>query len=146
MTPTPDVVALRPFVPAKDFQKSLRFYTDLGFTANPINDALAMMDLGPFGFLLQEYDTKGFAEHFMLSLLVNDLATWWKHIESLDLNANYGVSAPTAPARQPWGLTVTYVVDQNGCGPAQAIQHIEVRLPVAFYFARISLLLALQCH
>jgi len=114
MPPAPDVVALRPFIPAIDFQKSLRFYTDLGFTARLINDGLAAMDLGPFGFLLQEYDAKGFAEHFMLSLLVNDLDSWWTHIASLDLAANYGVRPPTAPARQPWGLTVSYVIDPTG--------------------------------
>ena len=114
MPPAPDVVALRPFIPAIDFQKSLRFYTDLGFTARLINDGLAAMDLGPFGFLLQEYDAKGFAEHFMLSLLVNDLSSWWTHIASLDLATNYGVRPPTAPARQPWGLTVSYVIDPTG--------------------------------
>jgi hypothetical protein len=110
----PDVVALRPFVPAKDFEASLRFYVDLGFTATRISDSLASMQLGPFGFLLQKFDVKGFAGNFMMQLLVNDVAGWWKHIESLDLAGNYGVRAPRAPALQPWGLTVAYVVDPSG--------------------------------
>ena len=29
---TMDIVAMRPFVPAKDFETSVRFYTDLGFS------------------------------------------------------------------------------------------------------------------
>jgi catechol 2,3-dioxygenase-like lactoylglutathione lyase family enzyme len=110
----PDVVALRPFVPAKDFEASLRFYVDLGFTATPISDSLASMQLGPFGFLLQKFDVKGFAGNFMMHLLVHDVASWWKHIESLDLAGNYGVRAPQAPVLQPWGLTVAYVVDPSG--------------------------------
>jgi uncharacterized glyoxalase superfamily protein PhnB len=50
----------------------------------------------------------------MMHLMVNDLDRWWKHIESLDLAGKYGVRPPSAPARQPWGLTVAYVVDPSG--------------------------------
>lgn len=110
----PDVVSLRPFVPAKDFETSLRFYIDLGFTASRLGDLLAAMQLGPFGFLLQKYDVQGFTGNFMMQLLVNDIAGWWKRIESLDLAGKYGVRAPTAPALQPWGLTLAYVVDPSG--------------------------------
>ena len=37
-----------------------------------------------------------------------------KRIECLDLAAKYGVRKPTAPALQPWGLTISYVVDPSG--------------------------------
>jgi uncharacterized glyoxalase superfamily protein PhnB len=111
---TPDVVALRPFVPAKDFEKSLRFYVDLGFVPVRLGDSLASMELGRYGFLLQEFDAKGFAGNFMMHLLVNDVDGWWRRIESLDLAGKYGVRAPSAPAVQPWGLTVAYVVDPSG--------------------------------
>jgi uncharacterized protein (TIGR03435 family) len=53
---TSDVVALRPFVPAKYFETSMSFYKDLGFTAFPLSDSLASMHLGPFTFLLQKFD------------------------------------------------------------------------------------------
>ncbi len=111
---TRDVVAVRPFVPAKDFETSLRFYVDLGFTASRITASLAEMQLGPFAFLLQEFYAEGFAGNFMMQLLVNDLAGWWERIKSLDLAGRYGVRAPRAPALQPWGLTVAYVVDPTG--------------------------------
>ena len=110
----PDVVAMRPFVPAKDFDKSFRFYTDLGFTATRITDSLASIQLGQFGFLLQQYDADDFAGHFMMQLIVNDLDAWWSHIESLDLAAKYSVRPPTAPKLQPWGLIISYVVDPSG--------------------------------
>jgi uncharacterized glyoxalase superfamily protein PhnB len=109
-----DVVAVRPFVPAKDFEKSLQFYVDLGFSAFRLGDSLASMELGQFGFLLQEYDVPGFADNFMMHLLVNDVDGWWERIEGLDLAGRYGVRAPSAPAVQPWGLTVAYVVDPSG--------------------------------
>ena len=109
-----DVVMLRPFVPATDFEKSLAFYVDLGFTAERLGDSLAAMKLGAFGFLLQQFFAEGFAGNFMLQLKVNDLDGWWKRIEGLDLAGRYGVRKSTAPALQPWGLTISYVVDPSG--------------------------------
>ncbi len=110
----PDVVALRVFLPAKDFDASLRFYTELGFEAFPLGDGLASMRLGPFAFLLQKYDAENFANHFMMHLLVKDLDAWWSRIAALDLAARYGVRPPAAPKLQPWGLVVAYVVDPTG--------------------------------
>ncbi|MGD0736017.1 MAG: VOC family protein [Terracidiphilus sp.] len=112
--PVPDVIALRPFVPASDFKTSLRFYEDLGFTTYKLGDSLASMQLGPFAFLLQDFEAAGFASNYMMHLLVNDVESWWRRIEGLDLAARYQVRAPSAPALQPWGLTVAYVVDPSG--------------------------------
>jgi hypothetical protein len=109
-----DVVAMRPFVPTSDLETSLGFFDALGFTTSRINDGLATVQLGPFSFLLQKFEAKGFAGNFMMQVMVNDLDGWWKRIEALDLAKRYGVRAPTAPAVQPWGLTVAYVVDPAG--------------------------------
>jgi hypothetical protein len=113
-SPAPDVISLRPFVPAKHFETSLRFYRDLGFTAHLLGDSLASMQLGPFAFLLQNFDAEGFSSNFMMHLLVKDVQGWWRHIESLNLAASYDVKPPSAPALQPWGLTVSYVFDPSG--------------------------------
>ena len=109
-----DVVALRVFLPAKDFEVSFRFYVELGFEATRLSDALASMQLGVFSFFLQKYDAEGFAEHFMMQMLVQDLDAWWSRIVTLDLASAYGVPAPQPPALQPWGLRVSYVVDPTG--------------------------------
>jgi catechol 2,3-dioxygenase-like lactoylglutathione lyase family enzyme len=113
-TSASDVVALRPFVPAKDFETSLRFYEELGFTAHRLGDSIASMEVGRFSFLLQRFEAPGFAGNFMMQLLVADVQGWWSRIEPLNLAANYGVRAPSAPALQPWGLVVAYVVDPSG--------------------------------
>lgn len=109
-----DVVALRPFVPTSDLETSLRFFADLGFTPARIDDGLAVVELGPFSFLLQKFEAKNFAANFMMQVMVDDLDAWWKRIEALDLAKRYAVKPPTAPALQPWGLTVAYVVDPAG--------------------------------
>ena len=109
-----DVVALRAFVPATDFEKSIAFYVDLGFTAHRMVDSIAAMELEQFGFLLQHFYAEGFAGNFMMQLMVNDLDGWWRRIEGLDLAGRYGVRKPSGPAMQPWGLRIAYVVDPSG--------------------------------
>ena len=78
----PDVIALRPFVPAKDFETSLRFFADLGFRAYRLGDLLASMHIGPFAFLLQgrPNDDERFAANFMMHMLVDDIDAWWSRI------------------------------------------------------------------
>lgn len=110
----PNVIALRPFVPATDFDTSLRFYTDLGFSAFRLGDAMASMELGPFAFLLHAFDQEQFASHFVMHMLVKNVDSWWSRIAALDLPVRYGVQAPSAPTLQPWGLIVTYVFDPSG--------------------------------
>ena len=109
-----DVIALRPFVPAADFETSLRFYSDMGFRAFQLGEKLASMHIGPFAFLLQGYHVEGFADNFMMHMLVNDVDAWWARIEGLDLAGRYGVGAPRAPKLEPWGLVVAYVWDPSG--------------------------------
>jgi hypothetical protein len=108
------VLALRQFVPAKDFDTSLRFYSDLGFSPFRLGEAMASMELGPYSFLLHAFDHENFASNFVMHLLVKNLDPWWSHISALDLAGRYGVPAPVAPELQPWGLVVAYVFDPSG--------------------------------
>jgi hypothetical protein len=105
---------MRPFVPAKDFSISRRFYEDLGFRSGSLGDGLAEMHLGSYSFLLQDYDVEQWASNFMMHMLVTDVGQWWSHIRSLDLEARYGVPDPKAPKLESWGLNVCYVVDPSG--------------------------------
>jgi len=108
------VEAMRPFVPAKDFETSKRFYADLGFQTRPLGDDLAELKLGPHSFLLQNYFVEAWAGNFMMHLLVTNLDPWWTHIASLDLAARYGVQHPRPPKLESWGLFVAYVFDPSG--------------------------------
>jgi Glyoxalase/Bleomycin resistance protein/Dioxygenase superfamily len=110
----PDVIALRPFLPAKDFGTSLRFYTELGFRPLRLGPPLASMHLGPFAFLLQANDDPSAAHNLVMHLLVSDVAAWWARIARLGLDARYGVQPPRAPTLEPWGLTVSYIWDPSG--------------------------------
>jgi len=110
----PGIRAFRPFLPARDYETSLRFYETLGFEAYPLGSTLAELSLGPHAFLLQGYYVKEWAENTVMHVLVKDVHAWWQHIASLDLVGRFGVSPPAAPRAESWGLTVAYVFDPSG--------------------------------
>ena len=115
--------AARPFVPAKDFATSRAFYEALGFE-KLLDSEVAIFGIGGTSFILQQFYREEHAGNFMMQLMVDDLDTWWAHIESLDLAGRFGVRPPTAPAVQPWGLRISYVVD-----PAGVLWHVAERRP-----------------
>lgn len=114
---------LRAFVLAKDFDVSKRFYADLGFAVRDLG-GLAEVRMGEHAFLLQDHWVAAWAENCMLTLMVDDLDAWWRHIAALDLGTRYGVRPPTAPEVKPWGLREVNVLD-----PAGVCWHIAERPP-----------------
>jgi len=118
------VKALRPFVPAKDFEISKQFYADLGFRVEPLGDSIAAMHLASHSFLLQDFYVEQWAENFVMHMLVDDLDAWWEHLTSLNVASRYGVKSPRAPKLESWGLNVAYMFD-----PAGVLWHIAA-LPV----------------
>ncbi|QUD88233.1 VOC family protein [Phenylobacterium montanum] len=108
------VLAVRPFVPAKDFEVSKRFYQALGFRISLENAEIAAMKLGGFGFILQNYYVEEWAGNFMMQLMVRDLDAWWRDTDPDKLAADFGTRPARAPAMQPWGLRVGYIVDPSG--------------------------------
>jgi catechol 2,3-dioxygenase-like lactoylglutathione lyase family enzyme len=112
--------AARPFIPAQDFELSKRFYTALGFE-KVLDGDVAIFRLGASSFILTRFHP---IENFMMQLMVDDLDAWWTRIVTLNLENEFGVPAPRAPAMQPWGLRVVYLVD-----PCGVLWHIAQRRP-----------------
>jgi catechol 2,3-dioxygenase-like lactoylglutathione lyase family enzyme len=120
--PIPDgAEALRPFLPAQDFEVSRAFYEALGFR-KLLDSEVAIFAIGTGGaaIILQRYYVEG--ENHMMSLMVDDLDAWWAHIQTLNLVERFGVRPPTAPQVQPWGLRLAYLVD-----PAGVLWHVAER-------------------
>ena len=111
----------RPFVPARDFEQSKRFYLRLGFEIILDSDEVAIFRIGASSFLLIPFDH---AEDFMMQLMVDDLDAWWARIEGLDLKSEFGVPQPRPPKVQPWGLRIAFVVDPSG-----VLWHVAQRRP-----------------
>jgi hypothetical protein len=85
------VMAMRPTVPAKDFEISKRFYIELGFEPETLTDRLVEMQLGAFSFILQAHYIQQWADNFVMHMRVSDVRRWWNHIDGLDLTLRYGV-------------------------------------------------------
>ena len=108
------ILALRPFLPAKDFAISQRFYQALGFKVTYQDDTIAILKLESFSVILQSHYVKDFADNCMVQLLVHDVDDWWRRVDADDLVARFGVQAPRAPSLQSWGLQVGFLFDPSG--------------------------------
>ena len=62
----PGIRAFRPFLPARDFETSLRFYEAVGFKSCRLGDSLAELNFGAHAFLLQDHYVKEWAENTMM--------------------------------------------------------------------------------
>jgi uncharacterized glyoxalase superfamily protein PhnB len=108
------VLGLRPFVPAKDFALSKRFYQALGFAITFQDAQIAMLKLESFSFILQDYYVQEFAENCMLQLLVRNADAWWGRVDADKLVEEFAVKPPRPPAMQSWGMKVGFLFDPSG--------------------------------
>lgn len=109
------VLALRPFVPARDHARSIAFYQALGFALTHTDDQVAFLKQGSFSFILQNYYVKEFAENCMVQLMVRDADTWWStHVDGEKLVEDFAVQPPRPPTMQDWGLKVGFIFDPSG--------------------------------
>src|ERR1700726_3538447 len=106
------VMAMRPVVPAKDFEISKRFYIELGFEPKTLTDRLVRMQLGAFSFILQTYYVQQWADNFVMHMRAFAVNVRWDHNDGLDLASRYGVKT-LAPQMEDWGL-VAGIIDPSG--------------------------------
>ena len=72
------VQGITPFLPAKDFDLSRNFYLGPGFVEVVKTENAVLLELGGYGFWLQDYYVQDFADNSMLCLYVEDLSAWHK--------------------------------------------------------------------
>ena len=108
------VLALRPFVPAKDYALSKRFYQSIGFSITHEDEHVSILKAEAFSFLLQNFYQQNLAENLMVHLLVRDADAWWAQHNPASLEQTYAVKPPRPPAVQPWGLKVGFIFDPSG--------------------------------
>jgi catechol 2,3-dioxygenase-like lactoylglutathione lyase family enzyme len=107
------IVELKPYVPAKDFALSKRFFQDFGFELAWSSEDLAYLRHGNSSFLLQRSIKKKPADNFMMHLLVEDVEAWWSHVQDQGLVAKYGARVEP-PADRSWGIRDFVIIDPTG--------------------------------
>ena len=80
---------ITPFIPAKDYELSLRFYKDLGFVEVAKIDKAVRLEIDGCGFWLQDYYVQELADNTMLCLYLENLESWWSKVKTLNINENY---------------------------------------------------------
>ena len=109
------ILALRPFIPARDYALSRRFYAALGFAETHTDDQVTLLKRESFSFILQNFHHKEAAENTMVQLLVRDADAFWRTVvEPADLPTHFAVAPPRPPTMQPWGLKVGFLFDPSG--------------------------------
>ncbi len=69
-------IDLKPFIPAKDFLLSKKFYEAFGFTMTSDVNGVALFHHGTCKFLLQDFYNEEHAKNFMMHFLVEDAYAW----------------------------------------------------------------------
>jgi len=108
-----ETIEIKAFVPATDFELSKRFYRELGFNLPWSSDELAYLYAGSCSFLLQDIHGRTLAEPFMMHLLVEDVASWWRHVGEQRLAERYGIRTEP-PEDKPWGVREFTLSDPSG--------------------------------
>ena len=106
-------VEIKAFVPALDFERSIRFYEALGFRIAWSSGELAYVHHGECSFLLQAFNHPEFVKNFQMHLLVEDVDDWHAQVMASGVAEKFGVRVD-APADQPWGMRDFALFDPSG--------------------------------
>lgn len=106
-------IELKSFIPTKDFQISLAFYTALGFEILWQDDQLCLFALGNTKFFLQHFYNQELAENTMLHLHVENADDWHNHIQTLNLCKTFDCKV-TTPEDREWKMRDFILIDPSG--------------------------------
>ncbi|GAB3582305.1 VOC family protein [Hymenobacter daeguensis] len=85
----PAIKSIRPFLGARDFAVSRKFYAALGFQEIILSPTLSLLQKGEFGFYLQDAYVRDWVDNTMVFLEVADVDHYWQQLAALDLPARY---------------------------------------------------------
>ncbi|MEM8942816.1 MAG: VOC family protein [Pseudomonadota bacterium] len=111
--PELESVEIKAFVPARDYELSKQFYSDIGFVMASEGGGIAYFHHENCSFLLQDFYQEQHARNFMMHLLVKDLGAWYERLQSLGITAKYQVRLGE-PQDQPWGMRDFTLDDPSG--------------------------------
>jgi uncharacterized glyoxalase superfamily protein PhnB len=106
-----DVVEIKAFVPARDFERSMAFYAALGFTRASVDDGIAYFHCGDASFLLQGFFVAEHAANFQMHLQVEDVDAW--HAVAKGVATKFDVRIGE-PEDRPWAMRDFVLFDPSG--------------------------------
>lgn len=97
------ILSIRPFIGAKNFDLSRDFYRTLGFQEGVLTPKMSLFELGRVAFYLQDYYAKDWIDNTMVFIEVEDVNFYYQHLLAMELPAKYP-GARLSPIRtEDWG-------------------------------------------
>ncbi len=96
-------ISIRPFMGAKNFEISRRFYNDLGFEEVVIEHNFSYFKTEGIGFYLQDAYVKDWVDNTMVFLEVDDVSRYYNELLALDLPGKYDGVRLIPVRNHPWG-------------------------------------------
>jgi len=81
--------SILPFVGAKNFEISRRFYRDMGFEETVLSPVFSVFKSGSNAFYLQDAYVKDWIDNTMIFMEVEDVSRFYDDLVSLNLPATY---------------------------------------------------------
>jgi len=105
--------SIRPFIGAKDYERSRSFYRDLGFEEFVLSKDMSLFKTGELGFYLQNAYVKDWVDNSMIFLEVEDVDLYVESLVALDLSTKYPEVRLTPSKQFDWGKEC-YLHDPSG--------------------------------
>ncbi len=95
--------SIRPFIGARNFELSRKFYRDLGFREIILFPNMSLFTTGELGFYLQDAWVKDWIDNSMIFLEVEDVERHWQELTALDLPGKYEGVRIIPIRKEDWG-------------------------------------------
>ena len=82
-------VSIRPFIGAKNFEISRKFYQDLGFQEVILEHNFSYFKTEGIGFYLQDYYIKDWIDNSMIFMEVDSVERYYQELFALNLSSKY---------------------------------------------------------
>jgi hypothetical protein len=113
LTATLTINDFKVYMPAKDFEKSKKFYIALGFNMSPGWGDTADFEIDGHAFRLQDYYVKEWAENCMVKIGVDDVDAWHQKAREIADSGQFA-NIEVKPIEDVDGFRVLHVVDPSG--------------------------------
>ena len=95
--------SIRPFLGAKNFELSRRFYQNWGFQETVLSPDLSVFKLNQIAFYLQHAYVKDWIDNTMIFLEVDNVERYHQELSAIDLSSKYDGVKISAVRTEDWG-------------------------------------------
>ena len=109
-----NILDQRPFLATKDFNRSIDFYTRMGWKAVYQDTSLALMENGASHFFLQNAFVEAWAHNTMVHIVVDDAKAWYEKALQVKKEGGFDEVIVNPLRRENYGAIAAHVIDPAG--------------------------------